>query len=93
MDRSLRVIYIAAAILLTISGILDIFKGHGKLAIVECVAGTAVPTVRNLGDRMATRGVSLVRINVREPQVPRGHHSLPLPALEALRALDALLRE
>jgi NAD-dependent SIR2 family protein deacetylase len=65
----------------------------GNIAIVECGAGTAVPTVRNLGDRFATRGMSLVRINVREPQVPRGHLSLAMPALQALRSLDALLED
>jgi NAD-dependent SIR2 family protein deacetylase len=64
-------------------------RDAGKIAIVECGAGTAVPTVRNLGDRLANRGTPLVRINVREPEVPRGHFSLPGPALETLRALDS----
>ncbi|MGZ3451680.1 MAG: SIR2 family NAD-dependent protein deacylase [Polyangiales bacterium] len=68
-------------------------QNAGKIAIVECGAGTAVPTVRNLGDRLATHGRPLVRINLREPHVPRGHHGLPLGALAALRSLDGLLRE
>jgi NAD-dependent SIR2 family protein deacetylase len=44
---------------------------RGRLVIVECGAGTGVPTVRWTGERLARRhsGV-LVRINLREPDVP-----------------------
>lgn len=70
----------------------------GPLVVVECGAGTAVPTVRGLSERVTRRlGGTLVRINVREADVPFGPHgagnpsgiSLPLGALEALRALEA----
>ncbi len=69
----------------------------GPLVVIECGAGTAVPTVRMLGDRLArssARGRSsttLVRINVREPQVPEGHIGIASGAREALSAIDALL--
>ena len=58
------------------------------LVIIECGAGTHVPTVRMTSERLAraVRG-TLVRINVREPQVPPGHVGLPMGALEGLRAL------
>ncbi len=63
-----------------------------RLVVVECGAGTAVPTVRNLGDRLATRlGATLVRVNVREPEVPRGHVGLAMGASTALRAIDEKL--
>lgn len=57
-----------------------------KLAIVECGAGTAVPTVRMMSERLARVG-ALVRINVREPGVPKGHIGLPMGALEGLTKL------
>jgi NAD-dependent SIR2 family protein deacetylase len=64
-----------------------------RLVIVECGAGRAVPTVRMTCEQIAgTRGAILVRINPREPEVPTGHVSLSLGALEALRAIDERLR-
>ena len=62
------------------------------LVVVECGAGTAVPTVRLFGDRLAGRGnVRLVRINLRESQVPNGHHGIAGTALTVLHAIDALI--
>ena len=64
----------------------------GKLAIIECGAGTAIPAIRGFCELTARdRGATLIRINVREPQVPEGGIGLPLRALEALRAIDAEL--
>jgi NAD-dependent SIR2 family protein deacetylase len=65
-----------------------------RVAVVECGAGTAVPSVRRACESLARqfRG-TLIRINPREPEVPGGQIGLPLGALEALRAIDALLRE
>jgi NAD-dependent SIR2 family protein deacetylase len=63
-----------------------------RLAIVECGAGTAVPTVRHFCERLAASAdATLIRINVREPDVPRGQFGLAMGALEALRAIDACL--
>jgi NAD-dependent SIR2 family protein deacetylase len=63
-----------------------------RLVVVECGAGTAVPTVRMLGDRLARAGASLVRINVREPEVEsRGAVGIPAGALETLKAIEARL--
>jgi hypothetical protein len=60
----------------------------GTLAVVECGAGTAIPSVRRFCERVAaaTKG-TLIRINVREPQVPAGGISLPMKALEALSGI------
>jgi NAD-dependent SIR2 family protein deacetylase len=67
----------------------------GKLAIVECGAGTAIPSVRRFCEYSASEpGGTLIRINVREPQVPAGGISLPLKALEALKGIaEELERE
>ncbi len=63
--------------------------GGTRLVIIEIGAGSAVPTVRMTSERVAHRlGATLVRINPRETQVPRGHIGIPLGALEALQAID-----
>ncbi|MFN7132829.1 MAG: SIR2 family NAD-dependent protein deacylase [Myxococcales bacterium] len=60
-----------------------------RLAIVECGAGTAIPTVRATCEALARRtGGTLVRLNVREPQVPPRHLGLAIGALAGLTAID-----
>jgi NAD-dependent SIR2 family protein deacetylase len=62
-----------------------------RLAVIECGAGTAIPTVRHLCERVAAdQGGTLIRINVREPAVPPCHIGLARAAREALQAIDAL---
>jgi len=59
------------------------------LVVVECGAGTAIPTVRLACQDIARRyGATLIRINPREPEVPEGQISLPMRANDALQALD-----
>jgi len=59
-----------------------------RTVVVELGAGTAVPTVRLTSERAAQMlSARLIRINPREPRVPAGHISLPMPALEALTAV------
>ena len=63
------------------------------LAIVELGAGTAIPTVRYFSEGAVNRFKGkLVRINVRDPEVPDGHVGLPMGALEALTKIDEGLR-
>jgi NAD-dependent SIR2 family protein deacetylase len=63
-----------------------------RLTIVECGAGTGIPTVRNFCEQVAASSVGrLIRINRREPEVPRQQIGLEMGALEALTALDRLL--
>lgn len=65
----------------------------GKLVVVEIGAGTAVPTVRYTSERaIDMHGGTLIRINVRESQVPRGEIGIAARALETLEAIDALVR-
>jgi NAD-dependent SIR2 family protein deacetylase len=62
--------------------------GAARLAIVEIGAGTAVPTVRMTSEQLARRpGATLIRINVREPQVAREHIGIALGGLEALQEI------
>lgn len=66
-----------------------------RIAIVELGAGTAVPTVRLFSENVG-RNVSsarLIRINVREPEVPRStDRGIAVGALEALTRIDEILR-
>lgn len=65
--------------------------GAARLVVIECGAGTAIPSVRMFCERIARGRGSLVRINVREPQAPAGEIPVPLGALEALERIDQLL--
>jgi NAD-dependent SIR2 family protein deacetylase len=61
-----------------------------RVVVIECGAGTAIPTVRLACEDLAERfGGTLVRINPREPEVPRRQIGIPLGAGESLRAIDA----
>jgi NAD-dependent SIR2 family protein deacetylase len=60
-----------------------------RVVAVELGAGLAIPTVR---EECEARGTVLVRINPREAETPAGGISLPMRALEALGAIDALLQ-
>jgi len=65
-----------------------------SIAIVECGAGTAVPTVRHQCEHLARRlpGARLVRINPREPRTSApGGLSVPLGAAEAIRRIAAAI--
>lgn len=63
-----------------------------KLVIIECGAGTGIPTVRYESERRAGQlGGALIRINVREPQVSAGHFSISDGALKTLEAIDSLI--
>ena len=66
--------------------------GGKKLVIVECGAGTAVPSVR-MRCEQAARSLNgrLIRINPRESFGPEGTLSIPTGALEALQEIDAML--
>lgn len=67
--------------------------GDSRLVVLEMGAGTGIPTIRHLGERVcARRDALLVRINPREPQVGGSHASLPVGALEGLRGIDGALQ-
>lgn len=68
-----------------------------NLAIVELGAGTAVPSVRNFGERLVkhpiNESVSLLRVNIREPQVPDKSNcfGVDLGALDSLMLLNKVI--
>jgi NAD-dependent SIR2 family protein deacetylase len=63
-----------------------------RIVVMECGAGTAIPTVRQLGERVSRMTeATLVRINVREPEVPRGQIGISAGARATLEAIDAAL--
>lgn len=66
-------------------------RGAGKVAVVEVGAGTAIPTIRNYGEKV---GRPLIRINT--AAVGACHAEticLQLAALEALSLLDEIRRQ
>lgn len=69
-------------------------KQVNNLAIIELGAGTAVPSVRNFGERLVNHSinesVSLLRVNIREPQVPNKSNcfGVSVGALEGLNMLN-----
>lgn len=61
-----------------------------RLVIIELGAGNAVPTVRNFSEALtASLKGQLIRINVREPEVPPGQIGLAMGAKAALEAIEA----
>jgi hypothetical protein len=68
-------------------------EGAERIVVVELGAGTANRSVRHFSNRVIIeRGATLVRINPREPMVPRLRDVfLAGTAMARLRALDCLL--
>ncbi|OGU11515.1 MAG: NAD-dependent deacetylase [Geobacteraceae bacterium GWC2_58_44] len=60
-----------------------------RIVVVEMGAGTAIPTVRAMSERIgALSRARVIRINPREPQISSPHISLPCGALEGLRGIE-----
>jgi NAD-dependent SIR2 family protein deacetylase len=68
-------------------------RNSGKrTVVVELGAGTAIPTVRAMSERVgAFSKAGVIRINPREPRIASPHISLPCGAVEALREIEACL--
>jgi len=63
-----------------------------NLVIIEIGAGTAVPTVRYTSEQIAKlSGNKLIRINLREAQVPEGHIGISAPAKATLTEINKLI--
>jgi NAD-dependent SIR2 family protein deacetylase len=64
--------------------------GDARLVVVECGAGTAIPTIRYGSEELCRRfGATIIRINVRDPEVPDGQIGIPMGASAALHAIQA----
>ena len=65
-------------------------KAKLKLTIIEIGAGGAVPTVRQLSERVSAQLMApLIRINPRDFQVPGGQISVPFSAIEGIDLIIA----
>ena len=63
-----------------------------QMVVIEIGSGIAIPSVRFQCERLLIdREATLIRINLREPEVPTSNVSLPLGGLEALQRIDAIL--
>jgi len=72
----------------------NLVENNKKLAIIECGAGEAVPTVRKFGERCAKYSEGkLIRINLRDYQVPGGGIAIPLGAKDALHRIEKTICE
>lgn len=70
----------------------SLIERRRRVAVIECGAGLAIPTVRIESERIARRtGGRLIRINPREPQTPVGGVGIAMGAAEALAGIEALL--
>jgi len=60
--------------------------------VVELGAGTAIPTIRYMSERLGRAAeTTVVRINPRESQITAPHIAIPCGAFEGLSEIDALL--
>jgi len=68
--------------------------GDKKIVVIEMGAGTAIPTIRATSERLGWRhdGATVIRINIREPEIAAPHVGLVCGALEGLQQINALLR-
>jgi NAD-dependent SIR2 family protein deacetylase len=58
-----------------------------KMVVIECGAGTAIPSVRRMSERLQREGATLIRINPREAHGPNGTISLACGAKDGLFAI------
>jgi NAD-dependent SIR2 family protein deacetylase len=70
----------------------EVARARGKLVVIECGAGTAIPSVRMTGESLVHRfGGTLIRINPREPEGPRGTVSIAGGARETVEQIGRML--
>ena len=65
-----------------------------RIAVIEMGAGKAIPTIRNISERIGKKEhATVIRINPREPEIRSPHISMTCGALEGLRYIDTLLKK
>jgi hypothetical protein len=65
-----------------------------RITVIELGAGTAIPTIRYLSERLGSRKqATVVRINPREPQIASPHISIATGALDGLNGIDLALAD
>ncbi len=65
-----------------------------RIVVIEMGAGTAIPTIRATSERIGWNHeqATVIRINVREPEIAPPHIGLACGAFEGLQKIDLLLR-
>lgn len=74
----------------------DFLKNHHQqpAVVIELGAGSAIPTIRHLSERLGQRPqTTVIRINPREPQIRGEHFSFAGGAAEILEQLQKALEE
>ncbi len=67
---------------------------NAPMAVIEMGAGSAIPTIRYLSERLGQRcNATVVRINPRESQIGEPHISLPCGALDGLQGIKSQLQK
>jgi NAD-dependent SIR2 family protein deacetylase len=62
---------------------------NGPVVVIEMGAGTAIPTIRYMSERIGERfGAKVIRINPREAHIRGGNISLECGALEGLKGIE-----
>ncbi len=62
---------------------------RAQVVVIEMGAGTAIPTIRSMSERIGQRpGATVVRINPREAHISGGHISLPCGTVEGLKGVE-----
>ncbi len=69
----------------------EVNSAGAQVAVIECGAGTAIPTVRSFSGRRYGSATSLIRINRHAHHVPAGQIGIAMGAREALLAIEAQL--
>ena len=73
----------------------DRFMGanrNGPMVVIEMGAGTAIPTIRHLSERLGQRPQAcVIRINPREPQIGPPHFSFAGGTVEILQSIQEAL--
>ena len=73
----------------------DQFLGDNRarpIVVIEMGAGTAIPTIRNLSERLGQRAQTrVIRINPREPQIFNPHFAFPGGTVEILDSIREAL--
>jgi NAD-dependent SIR2 family protein deacetylase len=63
-----------------------------NIVVIEMGAGNAIPTIRNISERIGrNKQAAVIRINPREPNIRAPHISMTCGALAGLQAIDELL--
>lgn len=67
-------------------------NNRGNMVVIEMGAGSAIPTIRRLSERVGSRyKATVIRINPREPMIASPHISLESGALEGLKGIEAFI--